>query len=136
MHQVKLAKMLQMFTQCCSWRLSRPNSCLELISHCSSKKKPWMWWGKIFHGLLDNILPHHEIFCDVAKYYAMSHNNIHMVEEYIKNIPWHGMEYALRFLFCSPEHFQLFACLPTSIIVIWRCANLKVHRSWTWCVMF
>jgi len=39
----------------------------------------------------------------MEKYLTPSLNDIHVVKEYIKNIPWHGMEYALRFLSYSLE---------------------------------
>ncbi len=32
----------------------------------------------------------------MVEYFAMSLNNIHMVDEYTKNILWRGMEYALK----------------------------------------
>ncbi len=43
-------------------------------------------WKNI-HNLLDNILPCHRIFRDMEKYSAMSLNNIHVADEYTKNIP-------------------------------------------------
>jgi hypothetical protein len=38
--------------------------------------------GKIFRGLSKNIMPHHKIFHDVAKYFAISFNNIHVADKY------------------------------------------------------
>ncbi len=67
-------------TWCYSWRLSWPNRCLESINHFSSHNKPWMWRGKIFHGLSENILPCHRIFRDMAKYSTPSLNNIHVAK--------------------------------------------------------
>jgi hypothetical protein len=95
-----------MLTWCYYWWLSWPNPCSNSISHCSYQNKPWMWHEKIFCGLSKNILPHHEILCDVIKYFATSFNNIHMTEEYTKNIPWHGMIYIFKFLLV---HFSKFA---------------------------
>jgi len=78
-----------------------------------------MWCGKKFHGLSKKKIPCHEILCDVAEYFAMSLNNVHVAEKInIKNIPWHGMEYALQFLSCSFEQARLLmlACLPINVV--------------------
>jgi hypothetical protein len=37
--------------------------------------------------LVREYFPHHEIFCDVAEYSITSLNNVHVVDEYINNIP-------------------------------------------------
>jgi len=42
----------------------------------------------------------------------MSINNIHVANEYTNNIPWHGMEYALRF-FLAHLNKLAYSCLPT-----------------------
>jgi len=55
----------------------------------------------------------------LAKYFAMSLNNILVANEYTKNIPWHGMEYVLRFFrvhssklacLCLPVHLLTYKC--------------------------
>ncbi len=68
-----------------------------------------------------NILPHHIIFCDLVKYSVKSFNNIHMVDEYTMNIPWHGMEYAIRF-FLAHLNKLTYSCSFINIIGVvgWR----------------
>jgi hypothetical protein len=56
----------------------------------------------------------------------MSFNNIHMVNEYIENIPWYGMEYVLRFVFV---HLSMFACLFVSVVV-----RKSIHEWWWWAI--
>jgi len=93
--------------------------------HCSSKNKPWMSHGKIFHGLWDNILLHHEIFCDMAKYFAMSLNNA-------KNIPWHCMEYVLIFLLahaCSFTHSPISVIAKTLVEMISQKCQPKLGQK-------
>jgi hypothetical protein len=66
----------------------------------------------------------------VAKYFAMSFNNIHMVNKYNNNIPWHGMEYALRFLHVHLDRLD-YSCSHvhslTSIIATTVKPNTKLH---------
>jgi hypothetical protein len=49
----------------------------------------------------------------MAKYFATSFNNIHMENEYTKNIPWDGMEYIVRFLLA---HLSKLVHLPVNIV--------------------
>jgi len=47
-------------------------------------------------------------------YSTMSSKVFHMENEYIKNIPWHCMEYFLRF---SPTEVSRLTCSLASVIV-------------------
>jgi hypothetical protein len=54
---------------------------------------------------------HHAIkYFDIAKYFATPFNNIHMENEYTKNIPCDAMEYVVRFFLA---HLNRLAHLPT-----------------------
>jgi hypothetical protein len=39
------------------------------------------------------------------EYYATSQTNFHMVDKYIKNISWYGMEYFLKFFLVHLNKF-------------------------------
>ncbi len=88
-------------------------------------------WKNIL-GLLENILPHHIIFCDAVEYFATSFNNIHVAKN-TNYMPWHGMEYALRFFSCSLEKVRLlmFTRSPTSIVVI---LSIPTKLKWMNCM--
>ncbi len=105
MHQVKLTRMfsnvhmmlmLIVFLAKPMFRINKP---LFI-----SKQTMDVTWKNIL-GLVINVFP-------------TSLNNINVAKEYKNNIPWCGMEYALRFLSCSPKqaHLLMFAYSPISII--------------------
>jgi hypothetical protein len=64
-------------------------------------------------------------FRDMAKYFT-SLNNIHMIGEYIKNIPWHGKEYALRFFHVHPSKLAC-SSLPIHPLVLFA---IRVIGRW------
>jgi hypothetical protein len=62
-------------------------------------KNTWVMW--------------HNIWWHVMEYLATSLENFHVENEYIKNIPWHGMECSQRFCLA---HVRLLICSPATVV--------------------
>jgi hypothetical protein len=97
------------------FRLNKSLFILEQTMDVTWQNIPWL--VKKYFATSWNIM------C-VIKYFATSLNNIHVIDEYTKNIPWHGMKFTLKFL----AHLSKFAssCLLACLL----CCLSKYDCRW------